>query len=223
MSNIAVFDLDYTLTKRGTWGRFVWQNVKTRPWLWLPLLVTLGLDQLRYKMGSVPRIRVKQNMMKWAMVGKTQHELVTMGEAFALKEISNGLRPGAKEVLERHKMDGDTLIIASAGACIIVKPIARLLGIEHSLATNMKWQDGYLAPEFDTLNCYGEVKLKRFQEYLQEQPSLKQTDTIITFYSDSYSDIELLSFCDKGVAVNPDKRLRAAAPAHGWEVVDWGT
>jgi len=40
LKTFAIFDLDYTLTKRGTWGRFVWKSVKSRPYLWGPLLVS---------------------------------------------------------------------------------------------------------------------------------------------------------------------------------------
>ena len=39
MADIAIFDLDYTLTKRGTWGRFVIKSVRFKPWLWGPLLL----------------------------------------------------------------------------------------------------------------------------------------------------------------------------------------
>jgi len=59
MANIAIFDLDYTLTKRGTWGRFVIKNVKFKPWLWLPLTISAGVTQWRYKQGHLPRIRVR--------------------------------------------------------------------------------------------------------------------------------------------------------------------
>ena len=111
---LVIFDLDYTLTKRGTWGRFVWMNIKTRPHIWLPLLFSTILMQWRYKRGQIPRVRVKQAMMRWSMVGKSRKNLDIMAERFAEKEIKSGLRPGALQALERHRAQGDNLMIASA-------------------------------------------------------------------------------------------------------------
>ncbi len=40
-------------------------------------------------------------------------------------------------------------------------------------------------------------------------------------YSDSYSDIDILRYSDKAVAVNADRKLVKAAAAEGFDVVDW--
>lgn len=223
MANIAIFDLDYTLTKRGTWGRFVVKTVKFKPWLWLPLAFSAGITQWRYKQGWLPRIRVKQAMMKWAMVGKSREALERLAEDFAENEVTNGLRPGAIKALEQHRANGDTIIIASAAVDLIVSPIAQRLGITHWVATDMKWEDGKLAPDFASENCYGLQKLVRFQQFLAHNPQLKQNHTHITMYSDSYSDIDILRFSDQGVAVNADSKLTKASGEEGFELVDWGS
>jgi len=197
MANIAIFDLDYTLTKRGTWGRFVIKTVKLKPWLWLPLAISAGVTQWRYKQGHLPRIRVKQAMMRWSMVGKSRSEMERLAAEFADNEIANGLRPGAVQMLEQHRADGDIIIIASAAVDLIVKPISERLNIEHWVATDMKWDGDRLAPDFASKNCYGPEKLERVKQLFAQNQELKQNHTIITMYSDSYSDIEILRFCDK--------------------------
>ena len=87
--NLAIFDLDYTLTKQGTWGRFVWQFVRFKPYIWLPLLLDAGITQFRYKRGKLPRVRVKQAMMKWCMVGKSKLEMEAAAATFADKELTS--------------------------------------------------------------------------------------------------------------------------------------
>ncbi len=222
--NLAIFDLDYTLTKRGTWGRFVWQMVKGRPHLWIPLLVSAGTTQFRYKRGKLPRVRVKQAMMRWCMVGKPQQKMLAEAEVFAGREVPGGLRPGAIDKLNWHRECGDTIMIVSAAANIIAEAIARKLNIEYVIATDMAWdKHNCLSPEFASPNCYGPEKVKRLTAFLSENPQLKQNHTIITMYSDSYSDLEILQYCDKGVAVNPDKKLAGAADKLGFEIVDWNT
>jgi len=223
MPNIAIFDLDYTLTKKGTWGRFVVKNVKFKPWLWLPLAISAGVTQWRYKQGHFPRIRVKQAMMRWSMVGKSRAYMEKLAEEFAENEVTNGLRPGAVKALNEHRANGDLIIIASAAVDLIVRPIAERLNIEHWVATDMKWTDEKLSPDFASKNCYGPEKLERVKALFAQNSELKQNHTIITMYSDSYSDIEILRFCDKGVAVNADRKLKKASGEEGFEVADWGS
>lgn len=221
MTDIAIFDLDYTLTKKGTWGRFVIKNVKHRPWLWLPLALSAGVTQWRYKRGKLPRIRVKQAMMRWSMVGKSQTYLRQLAEEFAASEVETGLRPGGIIALEHHRAKGDTLILASAAVDLLVAPIADKLGIIHWVATDMKWTDAKLAPDFQSANCYGPEKLARVKQLLAQNPELKQNNTHITMYSDSYSDLDILRFSDKGVAVNADRKLREAAQGENFDTVEW--
>jgi len=221
MADIAIFDLDYTLTNRGTWGRFVVQTVKFKPWLWFPVGLAAGIAQWRYKQGKIPRIRVKQAMMRWTMVGKSRRDMERLANAFAEKEIESGLRPGAVKALETHRAAGDIIIIASAAVDIIVAPIAERLGITHWVATDMKWDNDRLAPDFSSANCYGPEKLRRVKELLAQNPNLKQNNTLITMYSDSYSDLDILRFSDKGVAVNADRKLKEAAKGENFDIVDW--
>lgn len=219
---LAIFDLDYTLTKRGTWGRFVWSTIKWRPHIWVPLWASAGLTQWKYKQGKVPRVRVKQAMMRWCMVGKTKDEMLKRAEAFAQKEIESGLRPGGMAALQAHKDRGDDIMIASAAVDILVDAIASRLGVVHTVSTNMDWDEhGRLKPTFKSENCYGPEKLRRVQTYLTENAALKQNHTDITMYSDSYSDLEILTFADLSIAVHPDKRLESHAKQQGWPIKDW--
>lgn len=219
---LAIFDLDYTLTTRGTWGRFVWRLVRFRPHIWLPLLISAGWTQWRYKQGKIPRIAVKMAMMRWSMVGKPKTVIQAHAKAFAENEVKTGLRPGAIAALAAHRENGDHMMIASAAVDIVVAEIAKNLDIDHYVATDMAWtEEGVLSAEFASKNCYGAEKLRRIEAYLAVNPFLKQKHTFITIYSDSYSDLDSLNYADVGVAVNPDKRLRAAAISGLFRLEDW--
>lgn len=219
---LAIFDLDYTLTTRGTWGRFVWTVVKGRPHIWLPLLINAGWVQWRYKRGHRPRIDVKKAMMRWSMVGMPKDKLVAKARAFAKLEVEQGLRPGGLRAIQRHRDVGDRLMIASAAVDIIVEPIANLLDIPYYVATNMAWEeDDTLSAEFESKNCYGEQKLVRVRELIAAAPELKNDHSPVTVYSDSHSDIDLMQFYDYGIAVHPSKKLGIASADLGFSVVDW--
>jgi len=166
---LAVFDLDYTLTRRGTWGRFIWQWVKFRPHVWLPLLLTAGWTQLVYKCGLRPREDVKLSMMRWAMKNAPYDLVKRRGYDFAQKDVRSGLRPGAIKAIEFHKSRNDKLIIISAAVDVIAKPIGEILGFDYVLSTEMEADNcNILKLNFKTPNCYGEEKLNRFNKLIGE-------------------------------------------------------
>ena len=219
---LAVFDLDYTLTKRGTWGRFVWDWVKFRPHMWGPLLMSAGWTQWQYKRGLRPRVDVKLAMMRWAMKGASQDELITRGRKFAEREAKNGLRPGAIDAIKWHRDRGDKLIMISAAVDIIAKPIGKLIGFDHVLSTEMAFDNcNTLKLNFNTPNCYSDEKVIRFNDLMVQNPALKQYNTQVTFYSDSYSDLAMFGLAHICVAIHPDKKLSRYASEQGWRICKW--
>lgn len=221
MADIAIFDLDYTLTKRGTWGRFVLKNISSRPHLWLPFALCTAKAQWLYKTGRKKRVSVKKEMMRWSMAGTSKEDIIRRAEAFADKEVPRGLRPGALKALKEHRERGDEIIIASAAVNVIVDSIARRLDVKYWVSTEMKWENGRLAPDFETENCYGAEKLERVKSLFASHPQLKQDGSHITTYSDSVSDLDILRYSDKGVAVNADKKLKAISPSENFDIVEW--
>lgn len=222
VKTLAIFDLDYTLTKRGTWGRFVWQIIKGRPWLYLPFLIATISAQLRYRRGKIPRIQVKETMIKWCMAGKSKSEMMQHASLFADREVPDLLRPGGLKKLRAHQVAGDEIIIISAAADIIVKEICKRLNVKYFLASEMGWDaEGRLVKEFSSPNCYGDEKTVRYESFLVQHPELEFDGTVM--YSDSHSDLPLMTLCDRAVAVHPSKKLRAIADHYNFTIVDWNS
>ena len=215
---IAVFDMDYTLTQRGTWGRFVWRTVRGRPWLWLPLLASTASTQVAYKRGQQPRCAVKKSMMRWSLQARDRNTLERLAEEFASEEVAQGLRPGALAALDYHRARGDTIVIASAAADLIAAPIARALGVEHLVCTELCWNGQTLQGDFATDNCYGDAKRRALAEYIAQQNWCGKP---ITFYTDSQSDFPLIDMADCTVVINPKPKTLAEARARGLPVQCW--
>lgn len=219
---LVIFDLDFTLTKRGSWGRFVLQIVGLRFHKWVPLLLQAGWAQFQYKCGKAERITVKQAMMRNSMVGKSYEEMRAQARRFVQKEVRTGLRAGARRALKVHKRNRDEIMIASAAVDILVSEFAEALGIEHFVATEMGWtESGYLSFQFASQNCYGEQKLRRIVNYLQDKPHLRPEKGNIIVYSDSYSDLPMFEWADIKIAVNPDRTLRRLAKNQDICIVHW--
>ncbi len=225
MQRYAVFDLDETITTRGTWGRFVSQAVKGHPHKFLGLWIRAAIGQLVYKLGPKERIFVKRGMLRWSLSGKSRVELQALADKFADEEIRSGIRPGALMQIAAHRDAGDYILIASAGADIVVEAIAKRLGIDTVISTKLAWtgegENQICARHFGSENCYGPGKLVRLRKCLETFPDFQREHAHITVYSDSHSDLPVLKFADKGVSVNGDSKLLKAAEVYGFETVNW--
>jgi phosphoserine phosphatase len=66
--------------------------------------------------------------------------------------------------------------------------------------------------------CYGQGKVERASR-LAAALGFDLAES--TFYSDSYTDLPLLSLVKEPVCVNPDLRLRREAKRRGWRIERW--
>ncbi len=220
--NIAIFDLDETLTQKGTWGRFVVSSIRGKPLKYIPFIVQTIFSQMLYVVGVGPREHVKEAMMRRTLSGRSRVELEAMAEKFAQFEAYDGMRSKAKSMIERHRKAGDRIIIASAAVDLIVDPIARHLGVDEVVCTKMAYtEEGVLAKKLGGPNCYGAGKLTMVKEYLAQDDHYRRDEAHITMYSDSKSDLDILRWADVGIAVHPSPRLLKYVDQYGFEVQMW--
>ena len=216
MGGTAIFDLDRTLTRSGTWTRFVLRVNGRRPLFWLKL-PWFGFLAVAYKLGLVSRKTVKEygvSTLRWA----TRAHLEAMAEAFAADEVPGGLRKQAMSVLSAHREAGTKLVLATASAELTAIPIARAMGFDHVIATKLEWDEkDRLTGRLDGENCYDEEKLRR----VENDVATHGFSHPISFYSDHVSDLPVLLWADQGIVVNPHAKLRAAAAKEGLPIVDW--
>jgi len=216
---IAIFDLDYTLTKRGTWGRFVWRTVRGRPHLWIPLLFSTAMFQWQYKRGKLPRGAVKKTMMRWSLQRFDKTRLTEMAQEFARREVDVGLRTGGKAALKYHTDQGHRIILASAAVDLVVGPIARELGISDYVSTELDWSEtGRLKSDFKSPNCYGEEKLGRVKKLMAR---IAPCGAHTYFYSDSKADLPVLDYVNVPIVVDPSKKFNEYATSREFDIQYW--
>ena len=219
LPTIAIFDLDYTLTKRGTWGRFVWRTVRGRPHLWLPLLFSTAMFQWQYKRGKLPRGAVKKTMMRWSLQRFDKTKLTKMAQEFAHREVKAGLRSGGQAALNYHANQGHRIILASAAVDLVVKPIAYELGISDFVSTELDWSDtGQLKSDFKSPNCYGEEKLSRVKKLMAR---IAPRGAYTYFYSDSKADLPVLDYVDVPIVVDPSQKFKEYATSREFDIQYW--
>jgi HAD superfamily hydrolase (TIGR01490 family) len=123
----------------------------------------------------------------------------------------------AADLIAAHKLCGRDVVVVSASGEEIVAPIARALGATHAMATRMVVEDGKYTGEV-AFYCYGAGKVQAIRELaLQEGYPLEHCYA----YSDSITDLPMLTAVGHPSVVNPDRGLRKEAIERGWPVLSF--
>lgn len=137
-------------------------------------------------------------------------------QRFLIERIQPIIAPGTPEVLQFHRQRNDVLIIITATNRFVTEPIAKLLGVDHLLATEVESSEQGFTGRSAGIPCFQGGKVIRLQQWMAEN---HQTLSGSWFYSDSLNDIPLLEQVDHPRVVDPDPRFHAMAEERGWKIV----
>lgn len=221
MTDLAIYDMDRTVTRRATYTPFLLHCALRRaPWrlLLLPFVV---LSMLAYVLKAIDRGRLKEINHR-LLLGHERHpaELKPLVDSFAEATLRTNVRPGAREAIARDKAEGRRVVMATASYRFYAREIAERLGFDDCIGTNsILGLDERVHAKIDGENCYGPAKLKMIADWLSKS-GLERGH--VRFYSDHASDAPVFVWADEAVAVNPHDRLKRLAATRGWRVDDWG-
>jgi HAD superfamily hydrolase (TIGR01490 family) len=135
---------------------------------------------------------------------------------FMEERIRPMIRPPALALVKQHA--GDLRAVVTATNRFITAPIARELGIEHLVATELEEVDGAFSGRPSGTPCFKAGKITRVEEWLADRGTTLG-DYESWFYSDSMNDLPLLERVTHPVAVDPDPTLRSTASSRGWPIL----
>ncbi|MEO6248078.1 MAG: HAD-IB family hydrolase [Sphingomicrobium sp.] len=220
MTDLAIYDMDRTITRRATYTPFLLHCARTAaPWR-LALTPVVGGSMLAYGMKAIGRARLKEInhrlMLGYAM---GDEELRPLVEGFADQTIRENIQPGAIRAIARDRAEGRRLVMATASYALYVDAIAERLGFDDVIATrSMRGSDGRLMARIDGDNCYGLAKLRMIEAWAEQEQVQRGH---VRFYSDHHTDAPTFDWADEAVAVNPNRALARLAKQRGWAVEDW--
>jgi HAD superfamily hydrolase (TIGR01490 family) len=212
---IALFDLDNTLIAGDS------------DYLWGCFLVEQGIvdgasyereNRRFYDLYKVGKLDIYE-FLDFQLRPLAANELDTLHHwraQYIEEKIVPILLPKAHDLLNRHRDQGDTLVIITATNRFITAPIAGLYGIDHLLATEPALRSGRYTGGITGIPCFQDGKVQQLSGWLQAH---RQTREDSWFYSDSHNDLPLLNKVINPVAVDPDEILEQHASEHGWPVI----
>lgn len=223
MNELAVYDMDRTVTKSPTYTPFLLHCAVTRaPWRLIMLpLVTLSL--LAFVLRLIDRGKLKE-INHHLLIGHRIHvaALRPLVESFADAQVATNIRPGALKAITRDKEQGRRLVLATASYRLYADAIAERLGFDDVIGTgSVIGLDERVHARIGGENAYGEAKMRMIADWI-EKSGLKGVHGHVRFYSDHVSDRPAFEWSDEPVAVNPHGKLRRLAQERGWAIENWG-
>jgi HAD superfamily hydrolase (TIGR01490 family) len=134
---------------------------------------------------------------------------------YLVEKIDPILLPRARALLDKHRAQGDQLLIITATNRFITEPIAKRYGVDQLLATEPEIVAGEYTGAVNGTPCFQTGKVEQLHNWLEKE---NQTLEGSWFYSDSHNDLPLLEQVEYPVAVDPDDKLKSHARAMGWPI-----
>lgn len=217
MPRLAMFDMDRTLLKKETASLYVRYQREIGEATTRDLLRTLGWV-FQYTVGTLDMNRVAKKALA-TLEGMPEIDMATRCDDWFRRSVERHVADGGRMAVKAHQARGDVCAIVTGASLYVSRPLARLLGIPHVVASVFEVdEDGVFTGRAVEPLCFGEGKLAR-AEKLAREVGLTLDDAV--FYSDSASDLPLLERVGEPVAVNPDRKLSKIARDRGWRIETW--
>jgi HAD superfamily hydrolase (TIGR01490 family) len=151
---------------------------------------------------------------------RSPSELAEASQRYIREIIAPAVLEPAVALVRRHAEAGDRLAIVTATNEFVTRPIAKLFGVDHLIATELQRDAaGRVTGEVLGVPSYREGKVRRVQQWLQQQGWRWDDIQAISFYSDSTNDLALLEQATHPVATNPSPALERIAAERGWPIL----
>lgn len=213
---IAYFDVDLTILDCNSANLWVKRELKlgylskfqfAESMFWLML----------YHMGKADVQTFLGKAASWVK-DEPEEEIIQRTTDFWREEVRPQIRPKAIETIEKHREDGDTIVLLTSSSAYLSALIAKELNIEHFLCNRLVSENGILTGKMTEPLCFGAGKSIHAKEFAKKM-KLDWKDSY--FYTDSYSDHPFLLEIANPRIVTPDKRLERMAKQKEWEILDW--
>src|SRR5271167_397168 len=160
--------------------------------------------------------RLLNTVLFEAFKGVSRDRLFSLGEEYCDRILIGHLFPRAVELIEANRAAGIEPVLVTGSPDFIVAPLARHLGIGDFAANRFVFSRGRATGRLAEPVMAGDEKSVWCADYAAAR-NIDLTDC--WGYADSHYDTSFLAALGHPVAVNPDRRLRAAALSRQWPVL----
>ena len=149
--------------------------------------------------------------------GESEDRLRYFSEELFEDVLKPAIYPGTRELIAQSKKIGQRQIVISGALDFTIERLCQYLGIDEYAANRLEFVNGYATGRILPPVMAAATKAKWMREYA-EKNDINLSESYA--YSDSISDLPMLSIVGHPVAVNPDFRLKQTAMQHDWAILN---
>lgn len=211
MEKLAIFDVDYTLTKRETLFEFYLFMIRKKPKLIFHFPKSIGSACL-FAIKVLSAKAAKENFIAF-IDGIDEKEMQECVKEFYHKRLSKILYTDAINTMKELKSQGYKIFLISASAEFYLNELYNLKEVDKIIGTRFTLEEGKYKRKIIGENCKGEEKVKRLMEVLQKE-NIEVDFKASYMYSDSMSDLPLFKLVGHPYLINPRKKYNNIEALH---------
>ncbi len=212
----AYFDVDGTLVKTNLIQPTVFYlaNQQT-PAQSAGRLLRAALRAPQMALAELRDRRTFNELLYSTYEGISRDRLLLLSEECFDKVVKPALFANARSLVKRCRDEGQDVVLVSARSTSSSRTSCRTSAPPISIANKLEFKANYATGRLLRPVVAGPEKARLIREHARDAGH----DLAQCFaYSDSYSDVPMLSVVGHPAAVNPDLRLKRLAQAYGWPV-----
>jgi HAD superfamily hydrolase (TIGR01490 family) len=213
----SYFDVDGTLVRTNLIHPTLFYLLnQPSPFQSLKKLATAAINGPRMAVAELMDRRLFNELLFSAYEGMSQDRLLLLADEAFDGVMKKALYPFAKDLVARSLAEGHEVVLVSGALDFLMERLAKHLGAQTSIANRLEMKDGYATGKLLRPVVAGPEKARLVREHAAKNGH----DLGACFaYSDSYSDVPMLSVVGHPAAVNPDGRLERLARTYAWPVI----
>jgi len=149
--------------------------------------------------------------------GETEDRMRFFADELFEKVLKPAVFPGTFELIEKSRSIGLRQIVVTGALEVSVKPLMEYLGITDYVANRLEFVKGVATGRLLPPVLAAATKASWIRTYA-EREGINLSESFA--YSDSMSDLPMLSIVGHPAVVNPDFRLRQTALHHDWPILN---
>ena len=149
--------------------------------------------------------------------GFSQDRLRYFSEELFEEVLKPAIYAGTPELIAQSKKLGQRQVVLTGALDFTIDRLMDHLGIDDYKANRLEFVNGYATGRVLPPVMASATKAKWIREYA-EREGINLSESYA--YSDSISDLPMLSIVGHPVAVNPDFRLKQTALQHDWAILN---
>jgi HAD superfamily hydrolase (TIGR01490 family) len=213
----SYFDVDGTLLRTNLVHPTVFYLVNQgTPWASLRKVGRAILGAPRMAVSEMLDRRTFNELLFASYEGISQDRLLVLADEAFDVVMKRALFPYARDLVESCRAQGHDVILVSGALDFLMDRLVAHIGATSHIANRLEIKDGYATGKLMRPVVAGPEKARLIREHARKHGhDLEECFA----YSDSYSDIPMLSVVGHPAAVNPDTRLALLAKAYGWPIL----